>query len=78
MADTTYPFVTRAALRVSPFWAPLKGKPKFKHLLEGRRHGIRYSRGLRLHLGTQGPTLPPAPSPARMSGLLNAVVAAPT
>jgi hypothetical protein len=35
LADTTYPFVTRAALRVSPFWAPLKDNPKFKRLLEG-------------------------------------------
>jgi tetratricopeptide (TPR) repeat protein len=33
LADTTYPFVTRAALRVNPFWAPLKGNPKFQRLV---------------------------------------------
>jgi TolB-like protein/cytochrome c-type biogenesis protein CcmH/NrfG len=36
LADTTYPFVTRPALRVSPFWAPLKGNPKFERLLGGQ------------------------------------------
>jgi hypothetical protein len=36
LADTTYPFVTRAALRVSPFWVPLKGNPKFDGLVGGR------------------------------------------
>jgi eukaryotic-like serine/threonine-protein kinase len=33
LADSTYPFVTRAALRVSPLWAPLMNHPKFKQLL---------------------------------------------
>lgn len=33
LADTTYPFATRAALRVNPFWAPLKGNPKFGRLV---------------------------------------------
>ncbi|HYL30682.1 MAG TPA: hypothetical protein VEU27_12235, partial [Gemmatimonadales bacterium] len=33
LGDSTYPFVTRAALRVSPFWAPLGGNPRFKQLI---------------------------------------------
>ena len=33
LADTTYPFTTRAALRVNPFWAPLRGNPKFERLV---------------------------------------------
>jgi hypothetical protein len=33
LADTTYPFTTRAALPVNPFWAPLKGNPKFERLV---------------------------------------------
>ena len=36
LADTTHPFVTRAALRVSPFFAPLKRNPKFKQLIGAR------------------------------------------
>jgi eukaryotic-like serine/threonine-protein kinase len=35
LADTTYPFTTRAALRVSPLWARLKGNPKFDSLIAG-------------------------------------------
>ncbi|HEY8106535.1 MAG TPA: protein kinase, partial [Gemmatimonadales bacterium] len=33
LADTTYPFTTRAALRVNPFWAPLHGNLKFERLV---------------------------------------------
>jgi len=35
LADTTYPLTTRAALRVSPLWARLKGNPKFDGLIAG-------------------------------------------
>ncbi len=35
VADTSYPFVTRAALRVSPFWAKLKDNPRFQKLVAG-------------------------------------------
>ena len=33
LADTTYPFASRAALRVSPLWAPLMTNPKLKRLI---------------------------------------------
>jgi hypothetical protein len=33
LADSAYPFVTRAALRVSPLWGALKDNPRFKQLI---------------------------------------------
>jgi TolB-like protein len=36
LADTTYPFVTRASVRVDPFWATLRGDPRFERILTVR------------------------------------------
>jgi hypothetical protein len=33
LADSTYPYVTLAAVRVDPFWARLKGIPRFDSLI---------------------------------------------
>ncbi len=33
MADSTYPYLTLAAVRVDPFWARLKGVPRFDSLI---------------------------------------------
>lgn len=33
LADTIYPFTTRAALRVNRFWGPLKSDQKFERVV---------------------------------------------
>jgi hypothetical protein len=33
LSDTTFPYVTLAAVRVDPFWARLKGVPRFDSLM---------------------------------------------
>ncbi|HEU5169329.1 MAG TPA: protein kinase [Gemmatimonadales bacterium] len=36
LADTSYHFLTPTALRVDPFWEPLRGSPRFQQLLSAR------------------------------------------
>jgi hypothetical protein len=36
LADSTFPYLTPAAVRVDPFWGKLKGVPRFDQLLSAR------------------------------------------
>jgi hypothetical protein len=36
LSDSTFPYATRAAARVDPFWGKLEGVPRFDRLLSGK------------------------------------------